>query len=336
MEAKLKKGEGSFWILGKKRIISNGNRTTSSSFKGKSFDWCLTVAATPRSWTKDKSEPDEASCRNATLLLKPKSLRDHTEVHTNIRFGGLLEGHTEPSMMEVEHIFTFDSIYAELDLGFSFSQDYKWIYCGIEIIDDSITPALKTQIANNATFVNELKQLYYEDETKDVTIKVGGGELRAHKIILTSRSPVFRGMFNARMKERNTGVVTIPEFSTKTFSILLEFIYTNSCSQLENVDVEETLRAADMYQVIGLKNLCGAELLKDIDIENALDILTLLDRYHVKVIKESAVAFIFDNKDAIFKDNDQREAFESNNPELAAQIYYKFLTRDMELMNFDH
>lgn len=143
-------------------------------------------------------------------------------------------------------------------------KEYKWIYCGIQTLACNITSTLRTQIASNATFVKELQQLYYEEDTKNITIEVADGKLRAHKIILTSRSPVFRGMFNAKMKERDTGLVTIPNFSFKTFSVLLEFIYTNSCTRLDKANAEEIMQASDMYEVSGLKQLCGTKLLKNI------------------------------------------------------------------------
>lgn len=330
MESKSKKVDGSFWILGKKRIsLPRGREEEApkkiSHFRGERFEWLLTIC---------DSEASSGPSKSAVMLLKPKTLGVQTELQTNIRFGGLLENEQEPIFSEKQHNFTPTTMSCKLELHFPFEAEYKWVYCGIEILDDIISTPMRMQIQNDASFIADLQQLLHEEETKDVTIVVGDRKHRAHKIILTSRSPVFKGMFNAKMKEQDTGVVTISELSYECVAALLEFIYTNDCS-IDLDMIEELLHAADMYDVSGLKAKCGAELLKNIEIDNALEVYASLERYQVEPATKQALAFIIQHAKKILQLDESRKAFEQANPNLAAELYHNMLICNFDSLNFE-
>ena len=60
----------------------------------------------------------------------------------------------------------------------------------------------------------------------DVTFRIGKEEveMKAHKIILMSRSPVFKAMFDGPLAE--TGIVTIPDTDEQCFAVFLRYIKT--------------------------------------------------------------------------------------------------------------
>lgn len=50
----------------------------------------------------------------------------------------------------------------------------------------------------------------------------------AHKIMLSTRSAVFRALLNAPMREGAEGVVTLEDVRAPVFRALLHFIYTDA------------------------------------------------------------------------------------------------------------
>ena len=57
-------------------------------------------------------------------------------------------------------------------------------------------------------------------------------EMRAHKIMLSTRSAVFRALLNAPMREGAEGVVTLEDVRAPVFRALLHFIYTDSLPEV--------------------------------------------------------------------------------------------------------
>lgn len=53
-------------------------------------------------------------------------------------------------------------------------------------------------------------------------------EMPAHKIMLSTRSAVFRALLNAPMREGAEGVVTLEDVRAPVFRALLHFIYTDA------------------------------------------------------------------------------------------------------------
>lgn len=276
------------------------------TLNGKRYKWTFTIS-------RDVNQ-------NAFMVIELHSLRGQKEISTNIELWACFKERIGVETNEKPHVFTVSSMVIKLDLGFNFTQKtYNAIHCYIEIIDEVIPIDFKKEILRNSDFIQDIKELYYEDKTKDVIIKVSGKELRAHKIILTSRSPVFRRMFNAQMKESSTGIIEMFDFPYEVISSLIEFIYTNNCRKITNLEM--TLRAADFYEMDGLKQLCASELFRQINFVNALDILIILDRYNEQDVKGFVVAFIFALKTEIFREEGTRLEFERSNPELAAELY---------------
>eukprot|EP00929_Paragymnodinium_shiwhaense_P104930 TRINITY_DN69762_c0_g1_i1.p1 TRINITY_DN69762_c0_g1~~TRINITY_DN69762_c0_g1_i1.p1 ORF type:complete len:386 (-),score=78.37 TRINITY_DN69762_c0_g1_i1:115-1272(-) len=77
--------------------------------------------------------------------------------------------------------------------------------------------------------VVELLAMYgglLSDENKDVTFKLADGEEHAHKNILMAASEVFAGMFKQGMREKQEGVIELPDVSRIAMKVFLRLLYT--------------------------------------------------------------------------------------------------------------
>lgn len=75
-------------------------------------------------------------------------------------------------------------------------------------------------------------------------------------------------MFTSNFKEKTSNEAMIKNVSPEAFHEFLRFIYTNSVNDIKK-HVDELFAVADLYDVKGLKIICEAQLLKDLNEENA-------------------------------------------------------------------
>jgi len=150
-----------------------------------------------------------------------------------------------------------------------------------------------------ALFLNSYKKFvqdshFMSEDYSDVTISCDGKDFPCHKIILTSRSPVFKTMLELDMKENNTGRIEIKDMNLKVFEDLLKFIYTCEAPNIDDHTLE-LFSAADLYQLEDLKKLCEMKLSFGIDVANCINLLILGDLHQAQSLKAAALEFIAKN-----------------------------------------
>ena len=87
----------------------------------------------------------------------------------------------------------------------------------------------------NPTIGADLAGLLESGHNADVTFKVEDETMRAHKIILTTRSPMFQGMLNSGMREGAEGIVAVEGVRAPVFKALLHFVYTDGLPEVGNI-----------------------------------------------------------------------------------------------------
>lgn len=111
--------------------------------------------------------------------------------------------------------------------------------------------------SNNIDYFQRLRSFNASKEFSDITLIVEGRELKAHKIILASRSSVW----HKYLSENKDQFVNITEFNYKTMVALLEYFYSGQLSTtITDNTYEELLIAAGRYDLQNMKNVCVAAL----------------------------------------------------------------------------
>lgn len=129
----------------------------------------------------------------------------------------------------------------------------------------------------------------FEDEFfADFELKFEGGEtLKCHKFILAARSPVCQKMLSSNMKEARQGFVEVSDFSFEEMKEVLRYIYCGSVEKLDKL-ASHLIFAGEKYDLVGLKEICIKEIIKNLSEENVLQALLIADRISgcEKLIKE--------------------------------------------------
>jgi speckle-type POZ protein len=159
----------------------------------------------------------------------------------------------------------------------------------------------------------------------DVTIHTSDGDLRAHKALLSSISPVFSSMFVHDLRENQLSTIDIDDMSLGSCSALLGYIYGNINQEEFWKHRVALLAAADKYDITDLKNCCEESLVEDIGLGNVLERLQEAWLYRLTRLKKACMTYLFefgkihdlkDEMDAFFRQADR---------ELMVEMFHEIL-----------
>ena len=193
------------------------------------------------------------------------------------------------------------------------------IYCEIEtyinekeLMGRSVN-VVGPRLSNKKELVNHFEELFENMKFSDVTFNVRGQEFRAHKAILSVRSPVFAAMFQHQTKENVTGSVDVHDIEPEVFNIMLRYIYTGQVlsRQMEEV-ATELLSTADKYLLGKLKYECGNHLDKKMSPKNCFKLLSLDKHDPAYYLKEKALDYIRRNPSKVMSLGSWKKASKEN------------------------
>ncbi|KAK4478046.1 hypothetical protein RD792_017311 [Penstemon davidsonii] len=185
----------------------------------------------------------------------------------------------------------------ELEASQFIKDDCLTIQCTVGVLKTSMDcPKTLAQPLPLSDLGESYMQLLESREGSDVTFEVEGEIFYAHKLILATRSPVFRAQFCGPLKEENTRCIKIEEMHAPVFKALLYFIYCHVIPDLDSKCVDtimtHLLAAADRYGIERLKSLCEARLRENIAIDTVVSTLAFAEQHGCFQLKSICLEFI--------------------------------------------
>jgi len=152
------------------------------------------------------------------------------------------------------------------------------------------------------TITSDLKRMLISGEASDIALCCGTREFTAHRSILRTRSPYFKGLFASTMRDADADSLPIADTEPDVFEQLLLWIYTGEVDQdalQANDMVEHLLMAANRYECGYLKLLCETKLCEGLTVENAATRLVLSEQSAADQLKEGCLELIKDHPEAV-------------------------------------
>ena len=146
----------------------------------------------------------------------------------------------------------------------------------------------------------DMLSLFKREVLTDTIIKCQGKEVKVHRAVLASRSPVFMAMFEADMKEKQSGVIEVSDITPEAMSDLVTYLYTGTAPNL-NTLASELLEAAEKYQLPHLITKCENELGRNIKDINVVEMIRLADLHGRSALKKACLEFIRRNSANVFQ-----------------------------------
>ncbi|XP_061923226.1 kelch repeat and BTB domain-containing protein 3-like isoform X3 [Entelurus aequoreus] len=128
----------------------------------------------------------------------------------------------------------------------------------------------------------------------DFTIKVQEHTFPCHRCVLYACSDFFRAMFEADMRERDDGSVTLCDQSPAVLGSFLDFAYSGHILITEG-NVDSLFQLASFLQVSLLSRACSDFLAATLDVANCLSLLNLAEAYGSVALRQSAADFVVRN-----------------------------------------
>lgn len=202
--------------------------------------------------------------------------------------------------------WNYTSFMKRSDLESDYIRDeYFIVVCSIMINEPCVLKNCSIGVCP-FNLAEDLGALLEGQEETDVTFKVEGENISAHRLILASRSPVFKTELFGQMIERNCKCIEIDDMKALVFRAMLHFMYTDFVPDIDvlvsggTLDMnmsaailyQHLLVAADRYALEGLKTLCVERLCRLISIETVVSSLSVAEQHNCNDLKKICLEFI--------------------------------------------
>ena len=159
-----------------------------------------------------------------------------------------------------------------------------------------LSKSAEPQAQSSIEVSEDFGKMLENKEFCDMEIDCGGEIFPCHRVIVSARSPVFRAMFRAKMKESESRKVTIEDIKPEIMAEMLYFLYTGLVRKDVSKDsVVDLLVAADKYQMDTLRNICQDKLSSALDAKNVIEFLILGEMYRIPKLKDAALMEVVHN-----------------------------------------
>ncbi|KAL6897307.1 hypothetical protein ACP4OV_007003 [Aristida adscensionis] len=149
----------------------------------------------------------------------------------------------------------------------------------------------------------------------------------AHRVILVSRSPVFRAMLENEMEESRSGIIKIFDVSYDVLRAFVHYMYTAE-ALLDEQMACDLLVLAEKYEVKHLKAYCEKFITSKVNNESAISHYAFAHRHSAKQLLEASLSVIMDNMSTLADREEYKELVEKD-PRLVVEIYESYLNRQV-------
>lgn len=188
------------------------------------------------------------------------------------------------------------------------------------------TSGVRTDLISipNPELGDDLVDLFLTGKGSDVQLLADEETFDVHRIILETRSPVFRALLNNSFKEGTERSIQIKEIKAPVLRALLHFTYSDSLpddleTSMDCSFAQHLLEAADRFEMNRLRKICEQRLCLTIDIESAATTLTLAEQNRASDLKKVCLDFVGRNLQKILFTDGYQHMLKSC-PQLQADI----------------
>ncbi|KAF8667328.1 hypothetical protein HU200_053003 [Digitaria exilis] len=282
----LHKGRGAFYSI------------RSAAFTVGGFDWCV------------RFHPDanlrDTFCISLELLSEQAEVRALYDIrllhHTAGEPWSACRRHTPAVFSTMDS--NDPSVYkyigtSDMEASGHIHDDRLVIECDVTVVKEPQVAAISEvlEVPPSDLSVN-FGNLLESEEGADVKFIVQGENFPAHKIVVATRSPVFKAQLYGPVGEGNRECITIEDMQAPVFKALLHFIYTDSLPAMEDIGssdkemMKHLLVAADRYAMERLKLICEGILCGSLDVETVATTLCLADQHNCRKLKDACIDYI--------------------------------------------
>lgn len=174
------------------------------------------------------------------------------------------------------------------------------------------------------TLSKNFEQLFIGGNESDVEVKAKERKFEAHKLILSSRSPVLKSMIEHKMAESNSGVIEILDLDPDHVKDFLLYLYTGDFHHVTSTNVFDLYTAAVIYALDELRAECRIRMVGDISVDSVLEVIHLATVHNEADMLKSGTEFFIENAEAILM-TEKWDLLHNQNAPLAKELLIKMI-----------
>ncbi|XP_006000205.1 kelch repeat and BTB domain-containing protein 2 [Latimeria chalumnae] len=154
------------------------------------------------------------------------------------------------------------------------------------------------------SLLEQLKFFYEQQLLTDIVLIVEGTEFSCHKMVLATCSSYFRAMFMSGLSESRQTHIHLRNVDAATLRIIITYAYTGNLA-INDSTVEQLYETACFLQVEDVIQRSREYLIKKINAENCVRLLSFADLFSCEELKQSAKRMVEHKFTAVYR----QEAF---------------------------
>uniref|UniRef100_A0A4W3J0H9 Kelch repeat and BTB (POZ) domain containing 2 n=1 Tax=Callorhinchus milii TaxID=7868 RepID=A0A4W3J0H9_CALMI len=154
------------------------------------------------------------------------------------------------------------------------------------------------------SLLEQLKFFYDQQLLTDIVLIAESTEFPCHKMVLATCSSYFRAMFMSGLSESKQTHVHLQNVDAPTLQIIIRYAYTGNLA-INDKTVEQLYETSSFLQVENVLHRCREYLIKKINAENCVRLLSFADLYSCEELKASAKRMVEHKFTAVY----HQEAF---------------------------
>ncbi|GFT98063.1 protein maternal effect lethal 26, partial [Nephila pilipes] len=154
----------------------------------------------------------------------------------------------------------------------------------------------------------------------DITLKLKGGSVRAHKFVLAARSPVFKTLLEDTSCTGNASEIIINDLTKSVLINLLYYLYCGIIGTVQWDMLIQLYEVAGRYQVDSLKQNCRDVIVSNLSDKRACKVLQFADKHKDHELVKSVTSYMKNNFYKL-RETDHWKLFREESPGLAFDVY---------------
>ncbi len=186
------------------------------------------------------------------------------------------------------------------------------------LYDESTTDYFITIDRNNDASISSSSTRFNRKCSLETSMIDTSSRIPVHKVILQSRSKVFKAMLLSTMVESTSTEIIISDFDQDVVQEFINFLYLDTCdATVLDEHADSLLAIAHKYEVVRLFRTCEGFLIDSLSTKNVVDFLQLGDLYGAIKLKGKALKLIKSEFKVLIKSG---RFYESLNPDLLHEV----------------
>lgn len=200
---------------------------------------------------------------------------------------------------QLSHTYLTTYSFTELDIE-CLKNRKLYIAVSFPFASRPLSEEISLEVIDNVKLNHDCSALFTDPIGSDFVIESADGvKFQIHKVILAAHSEVFKAMLKGETAESQNSYVKLVDVGGDDLRYMLEYIYTGTVTDVENINFASLLMLADRYNLKGLWEVSEHALSEQITLDNVLDILIVADMYDSDFLKTEAMKFIRENKEVL-------------------------------------